>query len=96
MSVNAEEIYAVLGSSFQTVRDSLLRWGLELTLAEDLRASDPNACSIGDCIGQSMRLSAIIALAEVLGEAGWALPKLSPRLEDDWIQATSRDELAIA
>jgi hypothetical protein len=65
-------------------------------MAEEIKGSDPEACSIGDCLQGSMRLSAIAALGDVLKGAGFELPKLSPLLEDLWVSQGSHEDLAVA
>jgi hypothetical protein len=81
--IAADEMVSALRKDFEEVRSSLVRYGLELTLAGELLSARPSMTERNVCTTAS-RCLAISRLASLLESAGIALPAFTLALETEW------------
>ena len=76
----------VLGDDFAALRTSLIRFGLELTLAGELMSGGPNHCEKSAACSAS-RCLAITRLASLLMDMGIEVPENSEARAAEWRKA---------
>jgi hypothetical protein len=88
-------MFRALDDDYETMRNSLLQYGLELTLAAELLACKSGLCE-RNAAETASRCLAITRLAALLGSSGLELPETSESLEEAWRQDRSCNRLHLA
>lgn len=88
----ASEMLRVLGDDFGPIRSSLIKYGLELTLAGELMSCSPNHCE-RNAASSATRCLAITRLSALLSCTGVELPQNSEELAAEWRQERFENDI---